>query len=263
MIRQLTAQDDVQCQQLIKKYPAENLFIIGDIEAFGYDQPFQTLWGDFEEDGSLRAVLLRYEKNFIPFAEGTFDAEGFAHIINEAEAGVHVSGLKQVTDQVTPYIQKPITFTREMYYAKCSDKKKLPDLPTERVKLAGTEDLIGWRNLMTAIPEFVNSDINLESKKRNIEKGVSRIFFIEEDGEMVSTAATEAENSLSAMIVAVGTVEKAKRKGYATICLTKLCTDLLDEGKELCLFYDNPEAGAIYKRIGFEDIGTWVMTKLD
>lgn len=27
----------------------------------------------------------------------------------------------------------------------------------------------------------------------------------------------------------------------------------------LCLFYDNPAAGRIYKRIGFRDIGKWCM----
>lgn len=41
--------------------------------------------------------------------------------------------------------------------------------------------------------------------------------------------------------------------------MTKLCHELLAEGKMLCLFYDNPEAGSIYKRLGFEDIGKWMM----
>jgi hypothetical protein len=29
----------------------------------------------------------------------------------------------------------------------------------------------------------------------------------------------------------------------------------------LCLFYDNPLAGAIYHRLGFETIGRWGMMK--
>ncbi|QDP41689.1 GNAT family N-acetyltransferase [Radiobacillus deserti] len=262
MIRQLTSRDNDQCQKLIRKYPAENLFIIGDIEAFGYDQPFQTLWGDFREDGSLRAVLLRYEKNFIPYAEDDYDAEGFAKLIDTAEEGIHVSGLKQVTDQILPHIQQPIDHTREMFYAKCNSKTNLPSILTNRVRLAKEKDLSGWKQLMLRIPEFEHAEINLDSKKRNMDKGVGRLYIIEEAGEIVSTASTTAENSISAMIVAVGTLEKAKRKGYATLCLTKLCRDLLEEGKELCLFYDNPAAGTIYKRIGFEDIGTWTMSKL-
>jgi predicted GNAT family acetyltransferase len=76
---------------------------------------------------------------------------------------------------------------------------------------------------------------------------------------MVSTASTTAENSLSAMVVGVATLLEYKKKGYATQCMVKLCQQLLQEGKELCLFYDNPAAGAIYKRIGFQDIGFWMM----
>lgn len=76
---------------------------------------------------------------------------------------------------------------------------------------------------------------------------------------MVSMASTTAENTFSAMVVGVATLESYKKKGYATACMVKLCDQLLSEGKELCLFYDNPEAGAIYKRIGFEDIGFWMM----
>ncbi|WP_318036205.1 hypothetical protein [Halobacillus amylolyticus] len=49
MIRRLTQKDDPACQHLLSVKPAENLFIIGDIENFGYDQDFQKLWGIFTE----------------------------------------------------------------------------------------------------------------------------------------------------------------------------------------------------------------------
>ncbi|MGP4075489.1 GNAT family N-acetyltransferase [Halobacillus sp. K22] len=64
---------------------------------------------------------------------------------------------------------------------------------------------------------------------------------------------------MSAMVVGVCTHPEHKNQGYASVCMTKLCQELLAEGKMLCLFYDNPEAGSIYKRLGFEDIGKWMM----
>lgn len=77
--------------------------------------------------------------------------------------------------------------------------------------------------------------------------------------QMVSSAMTTAENSMSSMVIGVCTLEAYKKKGYATACMKRLCAELLREGKYLCLFYDNPEAGTIYKNLGFEDIGKWVM----
>ena len=38
-----------------------------------------------------------------------------------------------------------------------------------------------------------------------------------------------------------------------------LPADLLNEQKTLCLFYDNPEAGAVYHKLGFKTIGKWKM----
>ena len=64
---------------------------------------------------------------------------------------------------------------------------------------------------------------------------------------------------MSAMIVGVATDKDYRNQGLASAVMSKLCEEVLNEGKELCLFYDNPSAGKIYKRIGFTDIGIWSM----
>jgi uncharacterized protein len=57
MIRILTEEDRKKIMDFVSDKPAENLFIIGDIENYGFDNPIQTLWGDFTESGKLRGVL--------------------------------------------------------------------------------------------------------------------------------------------------------------------------------------------------------------
>ncbi|WP_064092717.1 GNAT family N-acetyltransferase [Rossellomorea aquimaris] len=259
MIRQLTEQDDDLCQKLIHQQPAENLFIIGDIEAFGYEEDFQQVWGDFDENGNLRGVLLKYRENFIPYSLGEFDAKGFATIINSHEDYRFVSGLKKIISQMEPYLSRELKSKRQLYYAKCDRMDSLELQASNIVKKITLSDLPKLNSLLKSIPEFKDGAFSIESRKKNIEKGVSRGYFIEEDGRFVSSASTTAENSLSAMVVAVCTDQNYKGKGYATQCVSHLCQELLEEGKELCLFYDNPEAGKIYKRIGFKDIGYWMM----
>ncbi|WP_175990608.1 GNAT family N-acetyltransferase [Bacillus sp. Marseille-Q1617] len=254
MIRVLTQADDEQCQQLIQMQPAENLFIIGDIEAFGYEQDFQTIWGDFDELGRLRGVLLKYRENFIPYSAGDFDAEGFADIINHCDDFSIMSGLKAVTSKVEPFL------TRE-YQSKRHNRGSLSNEELNHVEKASTKDLPGLVELYKKILEFSGGNFTVEKRKHGMEKGVARSYYIKKDGIYVSSASTTAENSMSAMIVAVCTHPDHKKKGYATECMTRLCLDVLQEGKELCLFYDNPEAGSIYKNIGFEDIGYWMMYK--
>jgi hypothetical protein len=53
MIRKLKKDDHESVIALIDHKPAENLFIIGDIEAFGYDSNFQEIWGQFQNEKFL------------------------------------------------------------------------------------------------------------------------------------------------------------------------------------------------------------------
>lgn len=259
MIRRLDESDHDNCFKLIKTMPAENLFIIGDIEAYGYNQEFQKVWGEFNEFGEIVAILLKFEENYIPFAAGSFNGKGFADIMSNDPNFKMMSGLKEFTEQIEPFLKQQLKKKRTSYYAKCTklnDTLKVIDVnDVQKALPKDAEDLV---NLINSIPEF-DSTLTVERKLRELKDGTSRSYFIEEDGKMVSTASTAAENSMSSMVVAVATLENYKKKGYATKCMLKLCNDLLLEGKDLCLFYDNPAAGAIYKRIGFEDIGFWMM----
>ncbi|CAM3393763.1 GNAT family N-acetyltransferase [Aeromicrobium ponti] len=260
MIRRLTEHDHETCFSFLKQQPAENLFIIGDIEAYGYEKDFQKVWGEFNEKGDLKAVLLKYEENYIPFSTGDFDAKGFANIMLDDDNFGMMSGLKGVTGKIEPFVSGLLKRKRETYYAKCTKLNAIADdVDTSAVIQAGPEDAENLVELLNSIPEFSDSTIRVERKRRGLKDGSSRSYFINEGGKMVSTSSTTAENSLSAMVVGVATLESYKKKGYATQCMVKLCRQLLEDNKELCLFYDNPEAGAIYKRIGFEDIGCWMM----
>ncbi|KGR74481.1 GNAT family N-acetyltransferase [Ureibacillus sinduriensis] len=264
MITKLTEANRKQLMEFVCKKPAENLFIIGDVEAFGFNNEFQTVWGQFDATGELIAVLLKYETNYIPYATGEYDIEGFAEIINNDPNMGEISGLKEVVEKLEPLIPKRKRSNNSFYYAKCQsllETKSDEELKkVEELTLAEIQENV---DLLKSVPEFQSSNITVESKKRVIENKTGRTYFIRVDGEMATTASTTAENSSSAMIIAVATKEKFKRQGLATDCMIKLCKDLLNEGKELCLFYDNPEAGKIYKRLGFEDIGFWNMYRYE
>ena len=69
MMRKLTKKDHEQVFAYLKEEAALNLFIIGDIEAFGYDTDFQELWGVFKENGTLKSILLRFHDSFIPYSK--------------------------------------------------------------------------------------------------------------------------------------------------------------------------------------------------
>ncbi|UOQ49347.1 GNAT family N-acetyltransferase [Gracilibacillus caseinilyticus] len=264
MIRKLSANDHVSVMSLIGHKPAENLFIIGDIEAYGYDADIQELWGQFENE-KLIAILLRYEQNYIPFSEEAYDVKGFAEIINNAADRVEISGLKHIIEPLKPLIKREIRKHHETYYAKCNAISY--EIEQERLQQVSYLQASEYKenvDMLLSIPEFAGGYFSVEARKRAAEDKTGRTYIVRnEQGTMVASASSTAENSQSAMIVGVGTRPAYERLGYATLCMEKLCNELLAEGKSLCLFYDNPAAGNIYKRLGFEDIGFWTMIRYE
>lgn len=68
------------------------------------------------------------------------------------------------------------------------------------------------------------------------------------------------ESDRSAMIVSVATRPGFRGRGYASATVAALCRGAFAGGKQfLCLFYDNPDAGRIYRRLGFAELGQYAM----
>lgn len=94
MIRKLTKKDHEQVFSFLKEEVALNLFIIGDIEAFGYETDFQELWGAFEESGTLKSILLRFHDAFIPYSKEEFVVLTMRHFFQ------HISRLNSLVRQL-------------------------------------------------------------------------------------------------------------------------------------------------------------------
>ncbi|PMC38669.1 GNAT family N-acetyltransferase [Bacillus sp. UMB0899] len=264
MIRKLNKDDNDSVMALIGHKPAENLFIIGDIEAFGYESDIQEIWGQFHNE-KLIAVLLRYDRNYIPYSEQSYDVKGFADIINSNPAQIEISGLKHVVEPLQKLINRDVRKHSGTYYAKCTGLSY--EISKSRVQCANylqPSEYAENVEMLSSIPEFSTGNFSVEARELAEKYKTGRTYVVRnEQGVMVSSASSTAENSQSAMIVGVGTRPGFERKGYATICMEKLCSELLAEGKSLCLFYDNPAAGKIYKRLGFTDIGFWTMIRYE
>lgn len=258
MIRKLTQLDNHQLMEYLKEEKAFNLFIIGDIENFGYDSDFQEIWAEFDEKDEIKGVLLRYRHFYIPYSKGEFDIQEFVSIINNDKKFEAISGKKTVIEKLDEFME--FEKKKEQFFSELVDDSLLDgNIDLSEVKKASIEDVDSILELRSKIEEFDTTPSGKESFKESILTGTGRTYFIERDGEAIACASTTAENSESAMVVGVCTHPDHRKKGYATKCMMVLCKEVLDEGRTLCLFYDNPKAGRIYKQIGFKDIGKWRM----
>lgn len=258
MIKRLNKEDKKPLMNYIIEEPAINLFIIGDIENYGFNQDFQDIWAEVDKDGEFKAVLLRYYDNFVVYAQNDYDAETVAEIIKGKKPKI-VSGKKDCVQRLDAYLE--FSKKRDTYFCKLNQSRDLyKGNLLNRVEKTNLSDVKKLWELHNKIDEFDNL-VSLDRKKKKYQDKTGRGYHIYDKNreKVISCAETTAENNFSAMIVGVATDPEYRNQGLASAVMSKLCQEVLKEGKELCLFYDNPAAGKIYKRIGFNDIGIWSM----
>ncbi|MEK3965101.1 GNAT family N-acetyltransferase [Paenibacillus sp. FSL H7-0323] len=265
MIRKLTKDDQELLMALLRKEPALNLFIIGDVENFEFEQDFMDLWGEIDPaDGRIKAVLLRFYRSYLPYADGPFDVEGFAEIIRKDNDIHMISGASEVVKAFDGEIN--FKQVKQLFFAELKEmNNKISESfsSAEPIKKATVQDVEAICALTDTIEEFESSRNGARtSLRKTLESNTGRTYYIEREDKVIVTASTSAENSMSAMIVGVATHQAFREQGLASRVMAQLCADLLYEGKSLCLFYDNPHAGVIYKLLGFQDIGSWTIVNM-
>lgn len=262
MILKLEEKHRKQVIDFVSEEAEINLFFIGDIENYGFDNEIQDVWASFDASNNIEAVLLRYRVNFIPyFKDLSFDITPFVEIINTYEGQRFVSAKKSIADLFD--VKMKTNSKKEMYFCALHSNEKLEKEFTFDIRKAGLSDCNKIGKFLDEVPEFGSEYDREDALKNKINNQAGRIFFTQnEQGEILSTAITDAENKHSAMVMGVATKKEFRNQGRTSQCVSMLCNELLSEEKSLCLFYDNPDAGKIYKRLGFVDLDMWTMLYL-
>jgi predicted GNAT family acetyltransferase len=264
MMRKLTREDQSVLLEYLLEESAINLFILGDIENFGMSTEFMDIWGAFDEKGAYQGVLLRYYDFFILYSKNNeFDGEEIEVVLKKHGKVECLSGKESTMDKFLKTSAIHAKSVKVDYYVGLRNSvNELPQKSRYETVKGTVEDVDDVVLLLNTIEEFGGmSQTGIDGMKKELEKGGARLYLVRDGHKVVATARSAAENSRSAMIVGVATDIAYRKQGLASTCMMKLCRELLGEGKEVCLFYDNPKAGSIYRALGFQDVGMWIMAK--
>ena len=229
-----------------------NLFVISDIEVFGFEDSNIEVFIDY--DNTIRTVYLRFFDNMCLVSyDNIIDFKFLKSIIDEHSIA-NINGEKELINKI-----KMDYFRVEDYYF-----SSLTELEVEVDDSGVSElDIHNFEQYIDAANKVFNNQSDYEAAKAELEKNAKHIFVCKENGKVVSGASSSAESKELAMIIGVFTDENHRRKGYAQKCVHALCKKLLNEGKTVCLFYDNPNAARMYEKLGFKQKGYLSTLKKD
>lgn len=261
MIRKLREEDRNQILNYLYQDSSFNIFIIGDIEAFGFDKDWQTVYAEFDDKNNVISTLLFYRDNAVYYSH----QERYNLEYNDILKNYHVSvlnGKESLIDLILPYL--PNYTKKPMYFCEVKDFQHNQN-HNETIKQLQTKEEAGrLYEMLSQISEF-SSDRDtkeqfISNKMASLDTGLT--LYLEKNSEIVASVTATAETTVNAMVVAVATAINHRKEGYASLLMQELLNEYINNrSKGLCLFYDNPDAGSIYKRLGFKDIGKWTMAQ--
>lgn len=261
MLSKATEKERAQIMNYCLEEPNINIFIIGDIENLGFDTDFQETWIQTLGE-KLVGIVLRYHDNFVIYSKDLdMDFNEVKTFLGTQVVRI-ISGKNTVINLLYPLIMDKF-LKREMYFCELTDGSKLT-CDTSEVTSAQSTDAMEIALAYEKISEFGGMySSRLESRYKQIltriESREGMHMFIRQDGKIVSQGNTSAETSVSGMVGGILTLPEYRGQGLASKIVSGLCKSLLDRGKSACLFFDNPEAGRIYHRLGFRDIDKWTI----
>lgn len=250
-IRQLNRDDTDELLNLLYRDPYHNVFMIGNLESMGLDHPALDYWGSLRE-GQLVGALMRYRVFWNVYDAGGADLRGFAWLMDRRRDVQALHGHDELIARLAKLLRDyAVKEERHLHFCRLAELKPV-SASSHSVHRAILADLPALTAFYAKAEEMSRDE---QAVRHCLEQ--CRIFVASAEGQIVSAALTNAETGELAIIGGVYTPPDYRNQGYASACMFAICQDLVADGKEACLFYDDPVAEGIYRRLGFEKMGYW------
>lgn len=253
MVKECTEQDRPALLAYLKQEPVYNTFMLADIEDFGFDETFQTVYMDIEQ-GECQGVYLCFYNNLILYSkDGNINISFLEQLFSLYIPDVVMGKIEDVR------IAQRILFdyrleARGMYLF--HDAGCLTEGNAE-IQEASEKDVDDIFAFLQSIPELKNLYKSKQMIEDRIHKNCGIHYLIRENGRIIAHANSTAECEDTVMIGGVAVEPGHQGRKLASQVVSVLCRKILEKGKLPCLFCSRKEEHNLYYRIGFRYIGEW------
>ena len=234
------------------------LYLYLDLIKYGCESPNIKLWLQKDND-NIQSVILKYYTGMHVFSkEYNINLDEVKELIEYEKPSI-VCGEPDTIDMLNNgQYNSELGWIRKLEYIERSK--------CEEIHNARKEDFISIAKLIYEDQGLGSSyrfeELANQLYERNIEK-YARNYVIYDNNCVVSHAATGAENEKVAILSYVITDPKYRGKGLANKICSKLCYDLINEGKTVFLVNYTKESTALYEKLGFKICCEWEKLYLD
>ncbi len=261
-------QKDIETLKVyLSKDAVPNLFFRANIENYGLEGDKVEAFAHIN-DAEWDFVLLRYFSIVLIYSQKeNYSIQEAVKLVTSFEKVDTIGGKHSVVEKLkndfSSFTFRPTSLLRctKESLAKNNDKTAHDSLIFTELPSDKGDDLVDF---YFTIAEFEKNYKGQEEgyrqrTKENLQKD-SNAYVFTDNGTIVSSAMAGAQCSIGSMLLGVATSPNYRKQGLATILVTKACSNQFEKGKDfVALFFDNPEAASLYKKIGFEEAGGYTV----
>lgn len=227
-----------------------------DLKKYGIRNPHLHIYYT-AQGGRITAAAMEYYQGIQLFSYGdTLDVEEALELVERLQTPM-INARQELIELLEPHLKKD--FEKELGYVAWMKALK-PGADFRPVEEAGEGSCLEIARLICTdeglgghyVPEEFAGQLVARQRE-----SFGRNYVIRRDGEIVSHAGTYAEIENLAIVSGVITREDCRGMGLGYQAVSKLCHDLLAEGKRPCIFYFKKEAAGLYAKVGFEEGTGW------
>ena len=234
-----------------------------DLIKYGFSNDNVTTYIQKNEKDDIQCIVLCYYTGMHIFSKKLdFNIDEIVNLIKEITPAI-ICAEKEIIQKLSDKLKK---YSNKFGYVR--ELKKVNNINyIHEVTLATIDDIKDVARLLNEDEDlgkaYKNDELYIQLLERN-KDGFSRNYVIKENNKVISHAASSGETEKVAMISGVITNPKYRGMGYAYEVTSKLCSDLLNEGKKVYLINYTYESTKLYDKIGFEisiEFGKLVLNK--
>lgn len=258
MIRKCSEEDRDRLKKYLNEKPVYHTFLISDLDRYGFDKDFQTIYMQ-EEEGRCSGVFLKYFNNLIVAGEDReLDYEAVGKLAGDGITTI--MGKAEIVQNVAEQVGRQLSMTYNHLYIHEETKESKPE--DYKVKFADLNDVGRIYEFLMSFPEMKH----LYSEKKMIENRISNgeglHAVIEDQGKIAAHGNSAASAELTCMLGGICVGKRYRGRGYAKAIIRALCSEIHREGKIPCIFAPEDNPYSIFSELGFKIYGRWGVAQL-
>lgn len=258
MLRKCGEEDRERLKEFLNEKPVYHTFLISDLDKYGFDKDFQTIYMQ-EEEGRCIGVFLKYFYNLIVSGEDQeLDHEAVSRLADDKITTI--MGNAEVVQNVANRVGRRQRMTYNNLYIHEETERQEP--ADNKVRFADLDDVGRIYEFLMGFPEMKN----LYSEKKMIENRISNMegvhAIIEKQGRIVAHGNSAASAELTCMLGGICVGEGYRGRGYAKDIIRTLCREIHSQGKIPCMFAPENNPYTIFSELGFKIYGRWGVAQL-